>query len=75
MAAEGIEAKGFAADVRDPSSLAKVLERMTETLGPIDVFSTVRCRGFHRQCAGPSQDGPAHPVWPLDHVLLNGSLS
>lgn len=38
MAAEGIEAKGFAADVRDPSSLAKVLERMTETLGPIDVF-------------------------------------
>ncbi|WP_026910433.1 SDR family NAD(P)-dependent oxidoreductase [Patulibacter minatonensis] len=35
---EGVEAKGFAADVRDPDSIAAVLESATETLGPIEVL-------------------------------------
>ena len=35
---EGIQAQGFAADVRDPSGLARSLERVTETLGPIEVL-------------------------------------
>ena len=35
---EGIQAHGFAADVRDPSGLGRSLERVTETLGPIEVL-------------------------------------
>ncbi|WP_434992037.1 SDR family NAD(P)-dependent oxidoreductase [Arthrobacter sp. Ld5] len=35
---EGIQARGFAADVRDPESIAAALEAATETLGPIEVL-------------------------------------
>lgn len=35
---EGIHARGFAADVRDPASIAAALEAATETLGPIEVL-------------------------------------
>lgn len=35
---EGIQAKGFVADVRDPEGLAAILEEVTETLGPIEVL-------------------------------------
>jgi len=35
---DGVQAKGFAADVRDPESIAAALERVTETLGPIEVL-------------------------------------
>ena len=38
LAAEGIQARGFTADVRDPASLAAALEQATETLGPIEVL-------------------------------------
>jgi hypothetical protein len=33
-----VQAKGFQADVRDPAGLAKTLESVTETLGPIEVL-------------------------------------
>ena len=36
LAADGVQARGFAADVRDPVSLARALEQVTETLGPIE---------------------------------------
>ena len=35
---DGVQAKGFAADVRDPASIAAALEQVTETLGPIEVL-------------------------------------
>ena len=35
---EGIHARGFTADVRDPESIAAALEAATETLGPIEVL-------------------------------------
>ena len=38
LAREGIDAQGFAANVRDPESLVHALERVTETLGPIEVL-------------------------------------
>lgn len=38
LAAEGLTAKGFAADVRDPDSIASALEAATESLGPIEVL-------------------------------------
>jgi short-subunit dehydrogenase len=38
LAGDGVEAKGFAADVRNPASVAQALEQVTETLGPIEVL-------------------------------------
>lgn len=35
---DGVQARGFVADVRDPESIAAALERATETLGPIEVL-------------------------------------
>ena len=35
---DGVQAKGFTADVRDPASIAAALEQATETLGPIEVL-------------------------------------
>lgn len=35
---DGVRAQGFSADVREPASLAKALERVAETLGPIEVL-------------------------------------
>lgn len=36
--AEGIDARGWATDVRDPDSLARTLEQANETQGPIEVL-------------------------------------
>lgn len=38
LAKDGVQAKGFAANVRDPESIAKALEQVTESLGPIEVL-------------------------------------
>ena len=38
LAREGVQARGFAADVRDPQSVSSALEQVTETLGPIEVL-------------------------------------
>ncbi len=35
---DGVTARGFTADVRDPASIASALEQVTETLGPIEVL-------------------------------------
>jgi len=35
---DGVHARGFTADVRDPDSIAAALEAATETLGPIEVL-------------------------------------
>jgi len=38
LEADGVQAQGFAADVRDPASISAALEKATETLGPIEVL-------------------------------------
>lgn len=38
LAAEGIAARGFTADVRDPASISATLERVTEDVGPIEIL-------------------------------------
>ena len=38
LAADGVQAAGFEADVRDPGAIARALEQATETLGPIEVL-------------------------------------
>jgi short-subunit dehydrogenase len=35
---DGVQARGFTADVRDPESIAVALEQVAETLGPIEVL-------------------------------------
>jgi NAD(P)-dependent dehydrogenase (short-subunit alcohol dehydrogenase family) len=38
LSAEGLPARGYAADVRDRTSLAAALDRVAETLGPVEVL-------------------------------------
>jgi NAD(P)-dependent dehydrogenase (short-subunit alcohol dehydrogenase family) len=38
LAGEGLDARGYAADVRDPDSLVRALELATQQLGPIEVL-------------------------------------
>jgi NAD(P)-dependent dehydrogenase (short-subunit alcohol dehydrogenase family) len=50
LARDGVQAQGFAANVRDPASLVRTLERVTETLGPIEVlqYSPLPAKEFMR---------------------------
>lgn len=68
LAAERIEAKGFAADVRDPSSLAKVLEQATAALGPIEVlqYSPLPQKDFMRPVL---ETTPADLVGPVEFSI------
>lgn len=68
LAAEGIEAMGFAADVRDPSSVARVLERATEALGPIEVlqYSPLPQKDFMRPVL---ETTPADLVGPVEFSI------
>jgi NADP-dependent 3-hydroxy acid dehydrogenase YdfG len=38
LRAEGLDAQGFAADVRDPAALTRALELATQQLGPVEVL-------------------------------------
>ncbi len=68
LAAEGIEARGFAADVRDPSSLTAALEKATETLGPIEVlqYSPLPQKDFMRPVL---ETTPADLVGPIEFSI------
>jgi NAD(P)-dependent dehydrogenase (short-subunit alcohol dehydrogenase family) len=50
LARDGVQAQGFAANVRDPASLVRTLERVTEALGPIEVlqYSPLPAKEFMR---------------------------
>ena len=65
LAAEGVQARGFAADVRDPGSLARALEQVTETLGPIEVlqYSPLPQKDFMRPVL---ETTPADLVGPIE---------
>ena len=61
---DGVQAKGFVADVRDPQSIAAALERVTETLGPIEVlqYSPLPQKDFMRPVLETTPDDLRGPV-------------
>ena len=62
---EGVPAHAFGADVRDPTSLAATLERVTETVGPIEVlqYSPIPQKDFLRPVL---ETTPADLVGPVE---------
>ena len=64
----GVQAKGFVADVRDPASIASALERVTETLGPIEVlqYSPLPQKDFMRPVL---ETTPADLVGPVEFSI------
>lgn len=65
---DGVSAQGFAADVRDPNSLAAALEEVTETLGPIEVlqYSPLPQKDFLRPVL---ETTPADMVGPVEFSI------
>lgn len=68
LAKDGVHAKGFVADVRDPDSIAKALEQVTETLGPIEVlqYSPLPQKDFMRPVL---ETTPADLVGPIEFSI------
>ncbi|MEV8234740.1 SDR family NAD(P)-dependent oxidoreductase [Rhodococcus sp. NPDC077669] len=68
LAAEGVSAKGFVADARDPASIAAALEQVTETLGPIEVlqYSPLPQKDFMRPVL---ETTPADMVGPVEFSI------
>lgn len=73
LATDGVQARGFAADVRDPASLAAALEQVTETLGPIEVlqYSPLPQKDFMRPVL---ETTPADLVGPVEFSIY-GSVA
>ncbi len=65
---DGVRAQGFAADVRDPASLARALEQATEALGPIEVlqYSPLPQKDFMRPVL---ETTPADLVGPVEFSI------
>ena len=68
LAGDGVHAQGFAADVRNPTSIAAALERVTETLGPIEVlqYSPLPQKDFMRPVL---ETTPADLVGPIEFSI------
>jgi NAD(P)-dependent dehydrogenase (short-subunit alcohol dehydrogenase family) len=68
LSEEGVRAQGFAADVRDPASIAAALEQVTETLGPIEVlqYSPLPQKDFMRPVL---ETTPADLVGPVEFSI------
>ena len=68
LAEDGVQAQGFAADVRDPASLAAALEKATEELGPIEVlqYSPLPQKDFMRPVL---ETTPADLVGPVEFSI------
>ncbi|MER5517673.1 SDR family NAD(P)-dependent oxidoreductase [Streptomyces sp. NPDC002763] len=75
----GVDARGFAADVRDPLALAAALERAAEELGTVEIlqYSPVPQRDFmrpvlettHADLLGPVEFSVYGPVAAVQQVL------
>ncbi len=65
---DGVQAQGFVADVRDPSSIAAALEQVSETLGPIEVlqYSPLPQKDFMRPVL---ETTPADLVGPVEFSI------
>ncbi len=68
LVGDGVQAKGFAADVRKPETLAGALESVTETLGPIEVlqYSPLPQKDFMRPIM---ETTPADLVGPVEFSI------
>ena len=68
ISADGVTARGFVADVRDPASIAATLEQVTETLGPIEVlqYSPLPQKDFMRPVL---ETTPADLVGPVEFSI------
>ncbi|MDO9380981.1 MAG: SDR family NAD(P)-dependent oxidoreductase [Nocardioidaceae bacterium] len=68
LVADGVQAAGFAADVRDPASISAALEQVTETLGPIEVlqYSPLPQKDFMRPVL---ETTPADLVGPVEFSI------
>ena len=68
LVGEGVTAQGFAADVRDPARLARTLEQVTESLGPIEVlqYSPLPQKDFMRPVL---ETTPADLVGPVEFSI------
>ncbi|MFF4548253.1 SDR family NAD(P)-dependent oxidoreductase [Streptomyces sp. NPDC001435] len=79
LGAEGITARGFVADVRDPEALAAALAAAGEEVGPVEVlqYSPVPQRDFmrpvlettHQDLLGPVEFSVYGPVVAVQQVL------
>ncbi|MGW2638167.1 SDR family NAD(P)-dependent oxidoreductase [Streptomyces sp. NPDC001348] len=79
LAADGVSARGFAADVRDPRALAAALEAAASAVGPLEVlqYSPVPHRDFmrpvlvtkHTDLIGPVEFSVYGPVAAVQQVL------
>jgi NADP-dependent 3-hydroxy acid dehydrogenase YdfG len=65
---DGVHARGFVADVRNPTSIAAALEQVTETLGPIEVlqYSPLPQKDFMRPVL---ETMPADLVGPVEFSI------
>ncbi|MDO9352545.1 MAG: SDR family NAD(P)-dependent oxidoreductase [Solirubrobacteraceae bacterium] len=65
LGSDGVNARGFTADVRDPSSIAATLEEITESIGPIEVlqYSPLPQKDFMRPVL---ETTPAELVGPIE---------
>ena len=80
LAAEGVAARGYAANVRDPQALRAALDGAVADLGPIEVlqYSPVPAKGFMKpvlettaeDLLGPIEQSVYGPVTAVQHVLL-----
>ena len=61
---DGVQARGFTADVRDPRSIASALEQATEALGPIEVlqYSPLPQKDFMRPVLETTPEDLVGPV-------------
>jgi NAD(P)-dependent dehydrogenase (short-subunit alcohol dehydrogenase family) len=68
LVSDGVQARGFAADVRNPAQLAKTLESITEALGPIEVlqYSPLPQKDFMRPIM---ETTPADLVGPVEFSI------
>jgi NAD(P)-dependent dehydrogenase (short-subunit alcohol dehydrogenase family) len=68
LEADGVQAQGFAADVRRPETLAAALEKATEALGPIEVlqYSPLPQKDFMRPVL---ETTPADLVGPVEFSI------
>jgi NAD(P)-dependent dehydrogenase (short-subunit alcohol dehydrogenase family) len=68
LVADGVQAKGFEANVREPDTLARALEAVTETLGPIEVlqYSPLPAKDFMRPVL---ETTPADLVGPVEFSI------
>lgn len=68
LRAEGISARGFTADVRDPASLSAALERVAEELAPVEVlqYSPLPQKDFMRPVL---ETTPADLVGPVEFSI------